>query len=153
MNLLIAILGSLLSALIWAGVIVFGEPLLLQNLVAPAAGVDIQGWLDEFLKSQTFALAIGSIVALSWHVTASRGSGRYDDRRIWWIIAWMVCILSSIFLCAWLLPDTQEGVAWAYALSFLNGLVPFWLGTVWCTPGTCKYAPLGAGRMRGLFSL
>ena len=153
MNLLIATLGAFCTAGLWAAVIVLGEPLPLEGVIAPAAGVDIQGWLDEFIRSQFYGVVWSVMLALFWHFIASGSSGRHSDRRIWWAITWIICLLTSIVLCALLLPDTQEGVFWAYLLASINGVVPFWLGTVWCTPGACKYAPLGAGRMRSVFGL
>jgi hypothetical protein len=153
LNLLIAMLAGLCTAALWFGILIFGEPLLLEGVVAPAAGVDIQGWLDEFLRSQFYAVALAITLALLWHLTASGCSGRHSDRRLWWSMTWIMSLLTSIVLCALLLPDTQEGIFWAYLLALINGVVPFWLGTVWCTPGACKYAPLGAGRMRSVFGL
>jgi hypothetical protein len=153
LGLLIGVLGAVLSALAWTGVVNFGQLALLQNLIAPATGVDFQGWLEEFRKSQSEAILIALVLAVLWHAAASRSSGRHSDRRVWWMIAWALCILCSVLLCIFKLPDTQEGVVWAYVLAWLNGMIPFWLGTVWCTPGACKYAPLGAMKMRGVFGL
>ena len=153
MNFIVAIIGVVASAGVWVAIIVFAELTILEGLVAPAAGVDIQGWLTEFMQSQTFAVTLAACLALVWHLIATRCSGRNSDLRILWVCLWTFSVFMAILLCAVLLPDTQEGVVWAYAFAFLNGMVPFWLGTVWCTPGACKYAPFGAGRMRGVFGL
>ena len=67
---IIAILGAVFAFGLWYAVIVFGEPMVLQSLVSPAPGVDIQVWLDEFMRSQVFAVAIACILALTWHATS-----------------------------------------------------------------------------------
>jgi hypothetical protein len=153
LQILIAILGTLGSVVLVAAVIIFGETFLLEGFVSPAAGVEIQGWLDEFISSQIFALSIGAVLALVWHSIAFKSSGRKDDHRVWWVVIWVLCLMISLVLLGIQLPDTEEGISYAYLMAFVNGLLAFWLATVWCTPGACKYAPMGAGKMRGLFKL
>ena len=150
---IIGFIGAVLFAVVFAAAVIFAEPALLEGVVAPATGVEIQGWLDEFVRSQVYAVAVAAVLAIGWHVIAYYSSGRRADRRLGWVLVWIVGLLCSWLLCALLLPATQEGGVWAYALASLNGALPFWLGTVWCTTGACKYAPLGAGRMRSVLGL
>lgn len=149
-HVMVAIFGAFAACFTWYGVVVL-EPFVLQNLIAPAAGMDIQDWLDEFQRGQVFVVACATFLSLIWHGIAYLNSGRHGDGRILWVVLLVTGVVMSLALCAWLLPDTQEGVEWAYVVAFVNGFAPFWLGTVWCTPAGGKYAPIGAQFMRGLF--
>jgi hypothetical protein len=146
----LSIVGVLLGFGIWFAFVEFVEPAILENLVTPSDG-NIQDWTVPFMNSQHIALAIGLSLAVIWHIVARRSSGRHSDRRILWIISWALCVAASLSLEATTLSEANEGVEFAYILGFLNGLAPFWLGTSWCTAGACKYAPLGAGNLRGAF--
>jgi hypothetical protein len=147
--LLIALFGATVALFLWYGVLVFLEPLLLQNVVTPASGMDIQDWLSGSEQSQVVAIVVAWLLAVVWHVISFLSSGRHGDKRILWTTLQVFCPVLSLVLCVLLLPKTEYGALWAYNLAVLNGLIPFWFGTVWCTPGACKYAPLGAKSMRG----
>lgn len=150
-RLLIGLFGATVACLLWYAVLHFLEPLLLQNVVTPAAGMDIQDWASGFEESQVVAILVAWFLAVVWHPVSFFSSGRRGDRRILWTMFQALCVLNSVILCILLLPKTEYGAVWAYAMAFLNGLFPFWLGTVWCSQGACKYAPMGAKSMRGFF--
>lgn len=152
-QLALAVFGVAVVYGAWVALVVFGEPVLLQSFVIPAPGVEFQEWLQEFLKSQIYSLELSAGLALAWHLVAACNSGRYSDRRVWWVVMWIFSGAASVGFWVWLQPDTQQGLFWAYALAVLNGLGPFWLGTGMWTPGASKYAPLAAARMRGMVGL
>jgi len=151
LSIAIALFSATVTVFLWYAVVFFLEPLLLQSVVTPASGMDVQDWLSGFEQPQVVALIVVWLLAVIWHPVSFKSSGRRGDRRILWVVFLIICSLCSLILCILLLPKTEYGAFWAYSLAFLNGCIPFWLGTVWCTPGACKYAPVGAKSMRGFF--
>lgn len=150
-RLLVALFGATVAVFLWYAVVFFLEPPLLQSLITPASGMDVQDWLSGFEQTQVVALIVVWVLAVLWHPISYLSSGRHGDKRILWAVFQMFCAVFSLILCILLLPKTDYGAFWAYSAAFLNGFIPFWLGTVWCTPGACKYAPMGAKSMRGFF--
>ena len=115
-EMLTGLVGVFCGALIMYGA-TLGEGLLLQNVVSPRAGMEIQTWLDEFIGLQIGAISVAGILSFIWHLIAAFSSG---GRRGTWLVFFLLAIAVAVVLMAIFLPVTQAGVVWAYCLSFLN---------------------------------
>lgn len=151
-NGMLALFGAAFSWAISLGIEVF-EAMFLETAITPPPGETIENWIHEFKLSQDLVIAAAVLIALLWHTLALFDSGRGGDRRLWWAVLWCASIISAGAICYFLLPETQDGAALAFLFGFLNGAVPYWLGTAWCTPSTHKYAPTGSILSRSLLRL
>jgi hypothetical protein len=149
-NLIVALGGVALAFAIVLGLATL-QMLLLREKVTPPAGTDIQIWLDEFKMCQDTVITIAAALAFIWHVIALVSKSITIDHRWFWLILWCACAVAAGTLSFTLLLDAQSGSLWAHPFGFVNGILTYWLGTVWNTPATNKYAPLGAMTVRRAF--
>jgi len=117
-----------------------------RNLFSHVGGADmtLQEWVR--LYSRGYALSTVGVVSLAtaWHVVALIDTGRHSDRRGFWLILWAGSVLQSIILLQLSPPLGVGGPLWSYLFAAADGLMTFWLATVWCTPVAHKYAPFGS---------
>jgi hypothetical protein len=113
-----------------------------DRFVNPAGGVTVDAWTQRFTDEGLIAASIIFLLSLTWHLVALLTSGRRGDKRwLWWLICIASAILPIIVLRIWLLP--ADGRALAVILGGLTGIFSFWFVTLWTSPSTHKYAPVG----------
>lgn len=156
---------------ILGGVILVGMllviPLQQAILASPdtIAALGIRGaqkvWVDNVLPVLTYGIWIGGVLAtLFWIVQASRSTFRnsrsaFAQRGTWWLYAGGLYLAYLILFLA-LAYGGSGDVAMELQILVLLGILPldilvlFWLPTAIATPGTLRYVPPLAMKLRKL---
>jgi hypothetical protein len=138
---------ALTAFLSWAGV--FLASLVLDARVQPPPGVESSNWVSQYSSAEMLPIVAWScLTAVFWHAIALLNPGRHADLRPWWYGLWAAAIAGGIVVPIALTPAAQSGTEGAYVLALLATGFGFWAGTVWCSPATSKYVPVGSRYLR-----
>ncbi len=126
------------------------EHMVLERWVAPAGGIDIPTWLEEFDDVQFYwVFVVSAVLAVVWvALTSFVDSGFKGDRRGGWLLLYVLAILAAAYAAFYNLPETGAGRSLAVSLALLNGLATFWLMTVLTSAQTHKFAPFLSAHLR-----
>jgi len=128
------------------------EHIVLERYVAPAEGLTLPVWLEEYDATEfRWVNLVSACLALIWIALGSLAdSGFTGDRRTGWVLLYIAAVVAAAYAAFFLLPEAQAGGTLALLLALLNGAAWFWLMTVFTSPQTHKFAPiLGVYLRRG----
>jgi hypothetical protein len=145
-NLLVAVGGVVLSAVVVYYLLIPLEAALLREVVSPENGT-VEEWATDFSGLQSWVILAALVVELIWLLVALIDAGRRGAHRRLWLALGLVAVLLGLVTCIWL-PPAQSGVVYAVLFSVLNAALLYWLGTAWWTPATHKYDPFGSELVR-----
>ena len=128
------------------------ESPIVQRLVTPSTGTDVE-WANKYVACGYFVAMATAFLALVWHSIALLDTGRDADLRRLWILLGAAAVAIGLAVAIVLFPNAQSGLVFAQAACVFNVVAAYWLGTVFWTPSTHKYDPLGAPAMRGRLPL
>lgn len=130
---------------------VWWQPTFLEYRVLPDLGVDINVWLDGFVRASLIGLGASGILAIAWYalgewiapVTEWTSAGK---RGSW--LFFLACATLTAAYAAFMVPTALEGSALARGFIVLTTILPFYLSTALVGPDSYKYSPLGASLLR-----
>ena len=148
----ICILGILLIAAFFVFLAVIVEPLVLDAFPPQLPTyLEMNQWMESF---ELWALVcVGAAVAASflWYgfgqnVFNTNSEKSYGKLGLWgFLFIFPVCaIIFSIFL----IEEAESSLWLAYLFFIANGLIPYYLATLFCSPVSVKYTPIGAEGIR-----
>ncbi|MXV77718.1 hypothetical protein F4083_04830 [Candidatus Poribacteria bacterium] len=105
-------------------------------------------WLESFELWALVCVGAAAAASLLWYGIGqnvfSANGGRSYGKRGWWlflfVLPWIAIVLSILFI------EEAESSLWlAYLFFIANGLFPYYLASVFFSPVSVKYTPIGAG--------
>ncbi len=142
--------------LIFAGFYFFiipGERQLLDTLVSTGPEITLDDWLFRFetwaMYGLFFALGAGGVwYCLGQWVYRPNHWTEANSRKRW---IWLILLLLSMLVAApgdWLTPRVQEWGRLSTLLYAANNFFAFYILTVFFSPASFKYMPIGAVTLR-----
>lgn len=143
------ILGILFFTALFVFLAIVVEPLILEDFPPQLrTNLTMTQWLESF---ELWALVcVGAAVAASflWYgfgqnVFNANSGKSYGKRGLWgFLFILPVCaVIFSIFL----VEEAESSLWLAYLCFVANGLLPYYLATVFFSPVSVKYTPIGGG--------
>jgi hypothetical protein len=137
-------LGITFIAILFYFGLVHLEENLIYNMVIPIPGVTIDQWIEAFRKLALIGISVAWTSAVLWYVTAQWGMKvnffKNAGKRTIWFLYFLLPVLAAVVIIL-LHPQSQEGAWISYALQFINGILSYYLSTVWFSPSAFKYTP------------
>ncbi len=131
-------------AVIFYLILIYLEEPVLYDQVMPQAGNTAEEWLDGFRPLALIVIAAAWLFAVLWYVLAQwcMKVNYYNQagKRPIWFLCFAVPIL-AIVVTILFIPKAEEGVYFAYIFQFLNGVLIYYLSTLWFSPSSFKYTP------------
>ena len=146
---LICILGILLIAAFFVFLVVIVEPLVLDAF-PPQLPTYLE--MDQWMKSfELWALVcVGAAAAASflWYgigqnVFNANGGRSYGKRGLWGFL--FILPACAVVFSILLIEEAESSLWLAYLCFVVNGLLPYYLSTLFCSPVSVKYTPIGGG--------
>lgn len=139
------------AGLVWAAA-VYGERALVRDFVMPLPGTQLDVWLGDFTRAATYGVGGASVGTLLWYICTewffSVQDWRNAGRRGLWagigVVTLIVCTAGSIYV----VPPLRTGGLVTYTLFGVNAILVYYLVTVFATPPSYKYTPLGSNALR-----
>lgn len=148
---IINVVGILAIAILFYLLMSLAEVYVLNEQVIPRADITIEEWLDDFKYWAAIGIGASLATSLLWYVLGQwffpvDNWAASQRRPVWgllFIFPAAVAIVSTVVT-----GQPQEG--WAYAPLFylLNGILAYYMQTVFFSPSSFKYTPLGASKLR-----
>ncbi len=122
-------------------------------------------WIESFEALALFGIEIQLGAVLAWHLAAMASSGRETSLKYVWMMVWLT--LGLLWPITWLTGvaaglasvrlgigffgslEMEQGMSWATIFYLVNVVAVYWVATLWFTPASHKYDPVGAIRFRG----
>ena len=109
-------------------------------------------WLASFQRWAFICVGVAGFASFLWYGLAQWGLkiNRWEDagKRSWWIILFFLPIL-AIILSVIFVERAKSGLRFEQWIFFLiNGLLSYYLATLWFSPSAFKYTPAGAKYFR-----
>jgi hypothetical protein len=123
------------------------EQIYFKDRVTPAHGQEIEDWV---LAARTCFLLVGGAVMaciVIWLLYALATSGRNGDGRLLWVFLWLIALLTAMFIALFKMPETEGAPLSLYLACVLDAALAYYLATLFGTPATRKYAPIGRRRL------
>lgn len=122
----------------------------LNEEIIPMEGTT-EEWLEIFRTWATAGIAVSALAAFLWFVLGQWvfkvNDWREGDKRKWW--GGLLAVTVIMVAVQWFMtPRPQEGMVWTYAFYLLNNVATFYLATLFGSPSSFKYTPLGASQVR-----
>ena len=148
----ICILGILLIAafFVFLGVIV--EPLVLDAF-PPQLPTDLEmdQWMESFELWALICVGAAAAASFLWYgigqnVFRASGGRSYGKRGLWLFL--FILPMCAVIFSILLIEEAESGLWLAYLFFIANGLIPYYLATLFCSPVSVKYTPIGAEGIR-----
>jgi hypothetical protein len=146
--------GMIVIALVVFYVFVPPEGEFLESLVTTGPELMLDAWRQLFTYWAALGIAISLTAALLWFAlgqwvfSMDRWTTANNKRTVWFILG--AVALAAALPGILLMPAVQEGGRLAWAFYLLNNLVVFYFATLFLSPSSFKYTPLGGSFMRPL---
>ncbi len=142
----------LISALVCIfGVVVVFYPDVATIIVS--TNTTYEDWLDEFRGRVMFIGTFTLLTSLIWHILTGfiyKITSLVDtNRRFVWISCFFSSLIISILTVVLWDSQIQEGKIGVYFILILYAILGYYIPTVFLTPSSYKYAPIGAEFLRG----
>ena len=139
--------------------IVFGELYFFDvNPPQLREGTTIEQWKVGFQRWAYVCAGVSGAVSLLWYILAQWHFkiNKWKDtesNRWMWFLFWFLCLtLPIIFIVARVgVEEVESSPIWVYVFFVVNGLLPYYLITLFFSPSAFKYIPIGAKRVRSPF--
>ena len=149
---IICIFGILFITIFFLFIAIIVEPLMLEA-IPPQLPIDLtmDEWMDSFQLWAYVCVGAAAAASFLWYgmgqnVFKTNNQKSYGKRGLWgFLFILPVCaIIFSIFL----IKEAESGLWLAYLCFIANGLIPYYLATLFCSPVSVKYTPIGATGIR-----
>ena len=148
----ICICGILFIAVLFVFLVLIGEtPLLDAYPLQPAGNLTEEQWLESFELWALVCVGAAAGASFLWYgigqnVFNANDGKSYGKRGLWGFL-FILPVCAVIFSI--LLVEEAESSLWlAYLFFIANGLIPYYLATLFCSPVSVKYTPIGAEGIR-----
>ena len=118
-------------------------------------GTTIEQWKENFQTWAFVCAGVSGAVSLLWYILAQwyfkiNKWEDTDNKRWVWVLFWFLClVLPIIFIIARVgVEEVKSGSIWVYAFFVANGLLPYYLITLFFSPAAFKYIPWKAKKFR-----
>lgn len=145
------IVGMIFIAFLFAAIVTYGEDPLLDSMVSTGPNITLDEWRKSFRDWAMIGIGVALGAALVWYALAQWGFSlnrwvNAGKRGVW---ALLLVLPLGAFVAAYLLtPPVQEGDILATIFYLVNNVAVYYLATVWFSPSSFKYTPLGATALR-----
>jgi hypothetical protein len=137
--------------LVFFYVVIPFEDGLLDSLVSTGPAITLDAWREAFRTWATFGIGVALGASLLWFVLGQwffgldhwAGAGR----RGTWLALLVVSLLAGV-PSALLTPAAQEWGRLSLAFYVTNNFLVYYLATLFCSPPSYKYTPVGAALVR-----
>ena len=144
----IVVVGFLMAGL---AVYVLDGPLVEQRVVPPPE-IPLPDWMDEYRYASILTLICSGFFVFVWYGLAEMffkvNAWKNADRRLWWVVIGIACVLVSGLLGTWYVPQAQAGGEIGYLLFFVSSGLFYYLATALFSPTAFKYTAWGAQKIR-----
>lgn len=111
----------------------------------------IEEWLDIFKSWSIYIIVSSALSILLWYVLAQwifkLNNWKNAGKRLTWLLLFTLPIITTIAAILFT-PTTQEGIWYAYLFYVCSAIIPYYVGTVFFSPSSFKYSPIGAKHLR-----
>ena len=146
------ILGILFITSIFVFLAIVVEPLILESFPPQLRqNLTKEQWLESFELWALVCVGTSAVASFLWYgigqnvFGANRGRS-YGKRGQWgllFILPGIAIILSILFI-----EETESSLWLAYLFFIANGMIPYYLATLFFSPVSVKYTPIGAEGIR-----
>ena len=151
---IICIVGILFITAFFVLLAIVVEPLILEAFppqLPTYLNLTMEQWLESF---ELWALVcVGAAVAASflWYgfgqnVFKTNGGKSYGKRGLWGFL--FILPVCAVIFSILLIEEAESSLWMAYLFFGVNGLLPYYLSTLFCSPVSVKYTPIGAKGIR-----
>ena len=146
------ILGILFITALFVFLAIVVEPLILEAFPPQLrTNLTMTQWLESFELWALVCVGAAAAASFLWYgigqnVFKANGGKSYGKRGLWgFLFILPVCaVIFSIFL----IEEAESSLWLAYLFFIANGLIPYYLATLFCSPVSVKYTPIGAEGIR-----
>ena len=148
MNSVLYILGIPLITVVFICIVIFVEvPILEDNPPQLPENVTVGEWLSSFQFWALICVGSAALTSFIWCGFGQKVFKANDDKpsgkRGLWGILFLIPALAIIFSILFI--EQAENESWlAYVCFIVNGLVPYYLATLFFSPTSVKYTPIGS---------
>ena len=129
------------------------EPLVLDTYPPQLPdNITMEQWRASFRIWAAACVGAAGITSFLWYVLGqwffkiNRWQDTEGKRWIWGLLSLLPIV--AIVLSCFLVERAESNLTWVYVLFFLNGLLPYYLITLFFSPSAFKHIPIGAKRIR-----
>ena len=146
--------GMIVIALVVFYFFVPSESEFLESLITTGPDLMLDTWRQLFTYWAALGIAISLTAALLWFAlgqwvfSMNRWTTANNKRTVWFILG--AVALAAALPGILLMPAVQEGGRLAWPFYLLNNLAVFYFATLFLSPSSFKYTPLGGSFMRPL---
>lgn len=150
----ICILGILLIAVFFVFVAVIVEPLVLDAFpptLPKDSDMNLDQWIESFELWALVCVGAAAVASFLWYgfgqnVFKANGEKSYGKRGLWGFL--FILPVCAVIFSILLIEEAESSLWLAYLFFITNGLVPYYLATLFCSPVSVKYTPIGAEGIR-----
>ena len=151
---IICIFGILFITALFVFLAIVVEPLILEAFppqLPTYLNLTMEQWLESFELWSLICVGAAAAASFLWYwigqsVFNANGAKPYGKRGLWGFL-FILPVCAVIFSI--LLVEEAESSLWlAYLFFIANGLIPYYLATLFCSPVSVKYTPIGAEGIR-----
>ncbi len=148
----ICICGILFIAVLFVFLVLIGEtPLLDAYPLQPSGNLTEEQWLESFELWALVCVVSAAMASFLWYILGQNvfnaNGAKPSGKRGLWGFLFILPVCAVIFSI--LLVEEAESSLWlAYLFFIANGLIPYYLATLFCSPVSVKYTPIGAETIR-----
>ena len=149
----ICILGILLIAALFVFLVVIVEPLVLDAFPPQLPTyLEMDQWMESFELWALVCVGAAAAASFLWYgigqnVFNANGGRSYGKRGLWGFL--FILPACAVVFSILLIEEAESSLWLAYLCFVVNGLLPYYLSTLFCSPVSVKYTPIG-GRIRSL---
>jgi len=142
---------SLVLAAVW-GLAVYAERILILRSVVPLSGTRLGVWVADFMQAVAAGVWGSGGGALIWYIVTRWAipvsNWRNAGRRFLWIGIGVLTVVVCTVYGFYYVPYAEAGGPIAYSLFFVNSAVIYYFTTVFASPPSYKYTPVGSQSLR-----
>jgi len=150
---IIFILVTLFFTFLFIFLVLIVEPIILEDYYPPNLSdtLTMEQWIASFQKWALICVGAALVAIFLWYgfaqkVFKSNNVKSYGKRGLW---GFLFLLPVAAIIVSILLVEKAESSLWlAYLFFLMDGLLPYWLVTVFSSPVAVKYTPIFAKQMR-----
>ena len=145
----ICILGILLIAAFFVFLVVIVEPLVLDAFPPQLPTyLEMDQWMESFELWALVCVGAAAAASFLWYgigqnVFNASGGRSYGKRGLWGFL--FILPACAVVFSILLIEEAESSLWLAYLCFVVNGLLPYYLSTLFCSPVSVKYTPIGGG--------